>query len=460
MAKKTNSKGAEPVAGPAKVAETQQESKAAPAKGGGSNSVTTTDGYVMDSFRVFEDKKKAKVQAFYGRLNPKGATSDEKRAGMRKLLSRNLTPEQAKEYARLSKVDQHKANEYLAKAAYPMHYDGKAFHNEKGVVNGKPVDYVKIMKLTVASLAVGDIITGRLKVDGITAEDLKSGAKTEKDVEALGLKAEQLSERSRGLVGKWQLSFGQKDVEGTRKVVILEPVEISSIKQRALVTLSDDGKEIASVGVPMSKLDVADMAAKRVALRDARHAEFEQHKSELLDKAKSVDWSRFYKPEGVEKLNYVPLKDNPDRVILKGVVNGIQVSALLNETQSAALRNGLATFEQVAGANNSFRNKVMSMNSLTAAAVTEDAAVKVIVARASDKNAKAFTEEQVKVLTDYVGETNDPEERDALFTELFDKARPFLDGVNAKWVEKTGEELHDLAHGVLHSEQQSKGLGM
>ena len=44
--------------------------------------VTTTEGNTIDRIRIFQKDDATMVQADYGKLNPEGKTSEEKRAGI------------------------------------------------------------------------------------------------------------------------------------------------------------------------------------------------------------------------------------------------------------------------------------------------------------------------------------------------------------------------------------------
>ena len=51
--------------------------------------MTTTEGNTIDKIRIFQEDNATKVQADYGKLKPDAETTEEKRAGMRTLLSRD-----------------------------------------------------------------------------------------------------------------------------------------------------------------------------------------------------------------------------------------------------------------------------------------------------------------------------------------------------------------------------------
>ena len=76
------------------------------------------------------------------------------------------------------------------------------------------------------------------------------------------------------------------------------------------------------------------------------------------------------------------MKDNPDRVWLKGKVNGIDVIGMLSKNETTAVRNKFATLEQAAAANKDFRNKVLDIvgpGQKQEVNAKEDAAVKAII---------------------------------------------------------------------------------
>ena len=162
-------------------------------------------------------------------------------------------------------------------------------------------------------------------------------------------------------------------------------------------------------------------------------------------------------PEGanVTSLRYSNAKDHPDNVWLKGKVNGIDVFGLLSTNETTAVRNKLATLDQVAAANKDFSQKVADIVSGKQQGVSENDAVKAIVDRASDSTAKAFTPEQVGYITKFLGDI-DGDGRMDVAEELWGKAKNDLDAkaVNSAWQEDAHNELKDLAQGILRSEQQ------
>ena len=185
--------------------------------------MTTTEGNTIDKIRIFQEDNATKVQADYGKLKPDAETTEEKRAGMRTLLSRELSPEQAKEYQRLYADDPAKAKEYAVKSAYPMHVDDAKFHQKDTEINGRKVNYIVLEKLD----------------------------------------AEKLNENSKHLAGQWQLSFGEKGNTDSRFFGLLNKEELASIRHRAEVTL-DEHDQVKNVGKPLTMADIAAKVENRV----------------------------------------------------------------------------------------------------------------------------------------------------------------------------------------------------
>lgn len=388
----------------------QEESRQEQTQEKKSARIVTTEGKTIDKIRIYQDViGVTAVQAEYGKLR-EGETAEERRAGMRTLLSRFLTPEQSKEYQRLYTEDPNKAKEYAVRQAYPMHVDDAAFHKRDTTVNGRKVDYIILEKL----------------------------------------KEEELPEDKKHLAGLWQLSFGEKGKLDTRFIGILNKDELASIVHRADVTLDRKGN-IESIGDPMSMADIAAKVENRV--RDYRQAQ-----ETKLEAAQKVDWNHLLSthklPEGVSLTNihFAPSKDNPDRVWLTGKANGIKVFTLLTADETTAVRNKIITLEQAATVNKGFREKVMSIAAPVATSIS--AAVKAVVDRASSPTAKTFTPEQVKVLNSFAADAEKPEERQKVFDNVWENAKDKLAGVNEAWVKDAHQELNDLAEGIVRSEQQ------
>jgi hypothetical protein len=398
--------------------------------------IVTTEGNTLDKIRIFQKDGATMVQADYGKLNPNGKTPEERRANMRTQISRPLTAEQSAEYQRLSKENPAQAKEYAARTAYPMHVDDAAFHQKDTEINGRHVNYIVLEKLT----------------------------------------ADKLSDDNKHLAGAWQLSFGEKDNKDSRFFGILNKEELASIRNRAEVTLGKEPSKdkngavirdnkgnvvthdvVKSIGAPLSMADIAARVEQRVnAQRQATAAR--------LESAQKVDWSKYKFPEGatVTGLHYTPAKDKdgkvmPDNVMLRGTVNGISVSSLLWKNETTAVKNKMATLEQVGAANKDFSQKVHDIvNNSKSVGVSEDAAVKAIIDRASDKTAKSFTPEQRNVLMKFASSADAPEAREKVFDGLWEKAETALKdaGVNEAWQKDAHEELKDLAEGVVRGESQ------
>ncbi len=390
---------------------TQTEDRKEQAQEKKSAGIVTTEGNTIDKIRIFQKDGATMVQADYGKLK-EGKTSEERRANMRTQISRELTPEQSKEYQRLAAEDPAKAKDYAVRVGYPMHVDDAAFHLKDTEVNGRKVNYIILEKLS----------------------------------------ADKLNEKNKHLAGSWQLSFGVKDHPETRFFGILNKEDLASIRHRAEVTLDDKGK-VKTVGAPLTLADIAGRVESRVmAQRQANEAKVES--------AQKVDWNKLlstYKlPEGatLTALRFAPSKDNPDRVWLNGKANGIEVFALLSKNETTAVKNKLLTLEQAAAVNKEFRTKVNSIVA-PAKAVSMGDAVNAVIDRASDPAAKAFTPEQVKVLNDFAADAKTPEERQKIFDGVWAGAQAKLAGVNEAWLKDAHQELNDLAEGAVREEQQS-----
>lgn len=405
----------------------------------------TSEGNTIDKIRVFQKGGATMVQADYGKLNPEGENTEERRAKMHTLLSRELTTEQTQEYQRLYAEDPVKAKEYAVKQAYPMHVDDAAFHQKEGNINGRNVNYITMEKITEDTL-----LLNALRKDGMDVDHMNNEAR-QSVLDAMSPEAKEAALKgSKGLVGKWQLAFGEKGNRDSRFYGILNKEELASIRHRAEVTLDDKG-QVKTVGKPLTMIDIAGRMEQRVQAQ-------RQDNEAKLEAAKKVDWSKFKLPSAANltELRYANAKDHPDRVWLNGKVNGIEVFGLLSKNETTAVKNKLATLEQVAAANKEFSDKVLDIVGGKQQNVGEDAAVKAIVDRASDATARNFTPEQVKTLNEVAAGAETPEQREQVFASLWEKAQPKLAdaGVNEAWQQDAHEELNDLAQGVVRSEQQ------
>jgi len=418
-----------------------------------SSGFVTTEGNTIDKVQVFPDREgNIKVQVEYGKLNPAGKNAEERRAGMHKQVSRALTPEQSKEYQRLYAEDASKAKEYAVKTAYPMHYDDKAFHQKDTVVNDRHVNYITLEKISEDSLVLNHLRNSGYDVDSMKSEDkralLDSLSPDERKAALVG---------KEGLVGRWQLSFGEKGNKENRFYGVLNKEELANIRHRAEVTLDEKG-QVTAVGKPLSMADIAAKFENRVLSQ-------RQNMSEKVEKAEKVDWSKYKFPDGVQVtgLRYAPVKDNPDRVWMNGKVNGMNVFSMLSKNETTAVKNKMATLEQAAAANREFYKKVMNVvgpvqGQSQGQGVTEDAAVKAVVARASESSARSFSPEQVKTLNDFAEAqgADTSEAREKVFSDVFSKAKEILDkdGVPEGWQKDASDELKDLSQGVVRDLQQ------
>ncbi len=408
--------------------------------------VTTTEGNTIDKIRVFQKDGNTMVQADYGKLNPDGKTSEERRSGMRTQLSRPLSPDQAKAYQKLYAEDPVKAKEFAVKAVYPMHVDDAAFHQKTSNINGRDVNYITLEKITKDTL-----LLNALRKEGVDVDHMSKDSRAALVAEMSPEKKEAALAGKEGLIGKWQLAFGEKGNKDSRFYGILNKEELASIRHRAEVTLDEHG-QVKSVGAPLTMADIAGRMEQRVQAQ-------RQTSSEKLEAAQKVDWSKFKLPSAANLtgLRYSAVKDNPDRVMLHGQVNGIEVSGLLSKNETTAVKNKVATLEQAAAANEQFRNKVLDiLGPGEKKGVSESTAVKAIVDRASDSSARAFTSEQVKTLNEFAKGAGTPDERAKVFDGLWEKAESQLKaaGVNDAWQEDAHSELKKLADGIVRSEAQ------
>ena len=410
--------------------------------------VTTTEGNTIDRIRVFQKDDATMVQVDYGKLNPDSKTPEEKRAGMRTQMSRQLTSEQAKTYQDLYAKDPVQAKEFAVKTAYPMHVDDAAFHQKNANINGRDVNYITIEKITEDTLLLNALRKDGVDVDHMNREQranlIASMTPDAKDMAVKG---------SEGLVGKWQLAFGEKGNKESRFYGIMNAEDLASLRHRAEVTLDEKG-QVKSVGKPMTMADIAGRMEQRVQAQ-------RQTNGEKLDAAQKVDWSKFKLPSAanVTSLRYSAAKDNPDRVWLSGKVNGIECVSLLSVNETTAVKNRLATLEQVAAANRDFHKKALDIvgpGQKQEVNAKEDAAVKAIVDRASDSTARNFSPEQMKTLNDFAAGAETPDERAKVFDGLWEKAASQLKsaGVNDAWQKDAHNELKDFAEGIVRSEAQ------
>ena len=272
----------------------------------------TTDGKVIKGVEVKIVKNGALLHASYGEAGKE-----------KELKPRVLSAEQLKAYSEMSKTDPKAAKDTLVRELLPHHADDKAFKNGVGVVAGQEVTYVVVHK--------------------IDAQDVEA-AKTPED-----------KAFAQALVDKnaWRLSWGAKGTDHDfRESGLLTKDQIEIYANRGIPVKNEKGF-ITAIGKPVSKLELANMAAPLIK-------QVQAERLKLVDLVNKTDWSRFKYPEGAEvkKAFYSDAKAYPGRLFANATVNGSQVSALLEKHQSFALQNGNATIEQAFMANKDFRSKV------------------------------------------------------------------------------------------------------
>jgi len=432
--------------------------------------IKTSAGNTLDRVKVFPIGSTVMVQAEYGKLHPEEKKSADQRKDMKRLLSRPLSPAQSLKYQELAKTDQNAAREYAAREVYPMHIDEAKFDNREAEINGRPVNYINFEKQTVETLALSEILAGKLKIEGITPDDVRSGKVKAKDLADKGLKAEDLSEDVRKYIGKTQVAFGMKGDPKSRFMGLLTNDEKLSLDNRVEAKWTKvkekgaDGKMVEKnkavvVGGPMSKADIAAAVEKRVLARQQAHNERLASAQKFVDYVKANP-DRAKVPEGIQLtgLRFVNTSD-PAKKILKGSANGIDVSALLTKNETTAMLNKMLPMEEIAMANKGFGNKVRAIATGNQLVASEEAAVAAIVARASDKNAKAFTPEQYKLLNEFVSAEDNAADRKVMFDDLMSKASEKLEGINPKWIEDVRHELDDLAEGAEREQGRQQSMG-
>ena len=341
-----------------KVADDQQQAvagketkqpKAVASKEASNFSYLSTDGKNIENVKLEPRKGSIFVSIDYGKKNEEGKTAAERRGTLQPLSPRPLTKEQYQKYAELSEKDQRKAYEYAVRSAFPMHYDDKAFNKRDTEINGQHVNYIIVEKLTEDTFLKNSLRKSGVDVDKMKPADLAAvidGLSPEDKKKALSGKE--------NLIGKYQISFGEKGKSDTRFFGILSKDEVSSIHHRAEVKQNDKGRLV--IGAPVTLADIAGRVQQRV------YAE-RQAKEDRMTPVKKVDWAKFKLPEGtnIDKLHYQPVKNNNDRVMLKGELKGVTLSALLSKNETLAVTSKMATLNQVAAANKDFRNQVKTV---------------------------------------------------------------------------------------------------
>lgn len=380
--------------------------------------IVTTNGNVIRHARV-QFLSKAGVAiiagAVYGKLI-EGKKGKDAEADLKKLPNRAIAQQDFLAYQRSG--NQTEALKEVVAKVYPMHADDKAFDNGIGQVNGHDVNYVTIKR--------------------VTEKDVENGFAFENQV------------------GKMKLIAGIKDSKENRVIAILNPQEEAMYRHRANVTLDEKGK-VVSVGSPITKLELANVvAARQIASRAARE--------EVLKEAKGIDWGKNQVPVGA-KLSHVHTSESnqPDRVWINGEVNKTPVKGiLLTPVETLALREGIATKEQVFMHNPAVRSQVYDINKanyLDLKANSETYSIAAIVERAKDPSpSAAFTREQVDIINLHIGNTED---RQSVVSTLLEKSEVEIKkaGVDESWMDSVKEELKDIAAGQWKEKQESVSVG-
>lgn len=432
-----------------------------------SPSVITDKGHVIDGIQTFVRKEDGAmmVKGEYGKVKEGDPGIV---VGAEKLIAHPIPEIHLPEYNALFRAAESKkeapneAKIFAAQVAFPMFIHEDKFMAKEAEINGRKVDYINVETLTEDKL-----IAQKLKLFNLPANEQKARlAALSEDERAAALKG------SEKLVGRWQLSFGEKGNKDSRFVGIMNREEVMSFKARADVQIitrpakDAEGKKILKQdGSPVMKdniitgksITLAELAGKvENRVKEARVQQ--QLRQASLESASKVDWSKFKLPENVSvsKLRFAD-SEYPGRAWITGKVMGGSVVGLLTTNETAAVKNKLATLEQVAAANKDFSKKVNALSKNFGDAVErQDAALAAVVSRATESGQKSFTPAQVDVLVKYVSSADTAEEREQLFEALFEDARPAMDkaGALAEWQADVREELKGIANGELRSEEQ------
>jgi len=389
----------------------EQEKKKAEKKPSG---IVTTNGNVIRHAKVIFVQKAGLAivtGAVYGKLI-EGKKGKDAEADLKKLPNRAVSQQDYLAYQR----SDNKADALAAVIAkvYPMHVDDKAFDNGVGQINGHDVNYVTVKY--------------------VTKKDVENGFAFENQV------------------GKRKMMAGIKGSDENRVIAILTPKEDAMFRHRAEVTLDEKGN-VATVGRPITKLELAnEVAARQIANRAARE--------EVLKEAKSIDWGKYKVPVGA-KLSMVFTKESnqPDRVWMNGEVNKTPIKGvLLTPVETLALREKVATKEQVFMHNSAIRSQAFDINKanyLDLKANSEAYAIGAIVKRASDPSASAsFTREQVDIINLHIGNAED---RQGAVKTLWEKAETEVKKVvgDESWLDSVKDELKDIASQQWQQKEQS-----
>ena len=410
-----------------KALQEQEQKKKAEKKPSG---VVTTAGNVIRHARVmFLSRAGVAIVsgAVYGKLI-EGKKGKDAEANLKKLPNRAIPQQDYLAYQRSE--NQADALAAVIGKVYPMHVDDKTFENGIGQVGGHDVNYVTVRR-----------VTDKVVENGFAFENQ---------------------------IGKMKLMAGIKGSDENRLIAYLTPKEEAMCRHRANVEghtemkPNKEGKLEATFKVdkvlePITLLDLANVvAARQAAYRDAREAN--------LNEAKGIDWGKYAVPIGA-KLSRVHTSESndADRVWINGEVNKTPVKGvLLTPVETIALREGLATKEQVFMHNSSTRSQTYDINKvnyLDMKANSEAYSVNAIVARAKDPSATAtFTREQVDIINLNIGNAED---RQGAVKALWEKAEVEIkkEGVDESWLDSVKDELKDIASQQWKEKEQSVSVG-
>ena len=396
----------------------EQEKKKAEKQPSG---IRTTDGNIIRHAEVkFITKAGIALVtgALYGKL-VEGKTGKDAEANLKKIPNHALSNEDYVTYQRMCNSGKAKeALEFAVAKAYPMHVDDRTFNQHVGKVNGNDVDYVTV-KL-------------------VTKEDVEKGFGFENQI------------------GKMKMLAGIKGSDENRVTAILTDKERAMWRHRAEVEVDEKGNA-TRIGAPITRLQFAEAVALR---QQAQRATRET----VLQEAKGIDWSKSAVPVGAKLTRVFPKEsDNPNRVWLNGHVNGSPArGVLLSEAETLALREKIATKEQVFMHNPELRKQVYDMNKanyLDLKNNSEAYSAAAIVRRAGDPAAGAsFTREEVEVINLHLGKSDD---RQAAMTELWKTAEVKIKeaGIDEAWLDSVKDELKDIVSNQWKEKSEGVSVG-
>lgn len=374
--------------------------------------------------------------ALYGKYDPDGKNQAEKTKHMVRLAGRQLSDAEVAQFTALT-GDAQAQKEYILKTVYPMHADDKAFSNTVGQMNGRPVDYVFIQK--------------------ITAENSLAPGKTE------------LTDEQKKYIGSYELKAGVRDVKEGRAHVILTPQERAMYIHRAEVEtayepiLDKKGNQVKTKdGKPMSRLVVKSIGAPLTLLAIA--SKIEQRSVDRKNKVAAVVEKfrgKFHYPESanVTAVHWTRSKEEPGRLIMTGKVNGVETKpVMLSEEATFGISNKLITNEEAFMENKELRSQLLKLNASNYRSAAEATAIEALVSRVTDPAAKSFTAEQVAAINAAVGRSED---RGSAIRSLWEKAEPKMleKGADPSWFESAQQELNAVAAKTWEQKPEGVSVG-